>query len=209
MNKLFLAAATAALAVSAVAGAATVTSVPGAPDPGPFAGQSYVVTFDGPNAAGYSFDGNIHTSPMSIGGAAAPAGDATTFGYVTSALTPNTSTLSTPDLKSISFYWGSIDTYNTVDVLGAGGATLLSVTGGMIPPANGDQSAPGTNRRVNFTAGAGERITGLRFTSTGVAFEFDSFAAAAVPEPATWALLVGGFGLVGVAARRRRIAVTA
>lgn len=30
-----------------------------------------------------------------------------------------------------------------------------------------------------------------------------------VPEPTTWALLVGGFGLVGVAARRRRTVVAA
>jgi len=47
-------------------------------------------------------------------------------------------------------------------------------------------------------------ITGLRFGSTGVAFEFDNFAAAAVPEPAAWAKMIGGFGLVGAAARRRR-----
>ncbi len=34
---------------------------------------------------------------------------------------------------------------------------------------------------------------------------FDS----AVPEPATWALLIGGFAMIGVAARRRRTPVTA
>ncbi|MFN3370372.1 MAG: PEPxxWA-CTERM sorting domain-containing protein [Sphingomonadaceae bacterium] len=33
--------------------------------------------------------------------------------------------------------------------------------------------------------------------------------AGAIPEPATWALMIAGFGLVGAAARRRRIAVAA
>jgi hypothetical protein len=32
---------------------------------------------------------------------------------------------------------------------------------------------------------------------------------AGIPEPATWALMIAGFGLVGAAARRRRTAVTA
>ncbi len=32
----------------------------------------------------------------------------------------------------------------------------------------------------------------------------ENFAGGAVPEPATWAMLIGGFGLVGAAARRRR-----
>jgi hypothetical protein len=34
-------------------------------------------------------------------------------------------------------------------------------------------------------------------------------AAAAIPEPAAWTLLIAGFGLTGVMARRRRISVTA
>ncbi|TPE59266.1 PEP-CTERM sorting domain-containing protein [Sandaracinobacter neustonicus] len=32
-----------------------------------------------------------------------------------------------------------------------------------------------------------------------------SIAEAAVPEPATWAMLIIGFGTVGMAARRRRV----
>jgi hypothetical protein len=31
----------------------------------------------------------------------------------------------------------------------------------------------------------------------------------AVPEPASWAMLIAGFGLVGAAARRRRTVVAA
>jgi len=42
-----------------------------------------------------------------------------------------------------------------------------------------------------------------------VAFEFDDIAANAVPEPASWAMLIMGFGLVGAAARRRKAAVAA
>jgi hypothetical protein len=36
-----------------------------------------------------------------------------------------------------------------------------------------------------------------------------SLNAAVIPEPASWALLIAGFGLTGAAMRRRRIAVTA
>lgn len=198
-----------ALLSAAAASAVTVTSAPGAPDPGPFAGQKLVVTFDTANAMGYSFDGNIHTATSSSSSAAEPAGDTTTFGYISSAFEPSTSTLTTPGVKSISFYWGSIDTFNSVDVLGAGGKTLKTIVGGSIPPANGNQMASDTNRRVDITAGAGETITGLRFKSTGVAFEFDNFAAGAVPEPASWALFIGGFGMVGAASRRRRMATVA
>lgn len=45
---------------------------------------------------------------------------------------------------------------------------------------------------------------GRDFTGNGVG----TFAAV-VPEPATWAMLISGFGLVGFAARRRRTAIAA
>jgi len=41
------------------------------------------------------------------------------------------------------------------------------------------------------------------------AVDVELYAAPAVPEPATWALLIAGFGIVGVAARRRRGALPA
>ena len=45
-------------------------------------------------------------------------------------------------------------------------------------------------------------------TATGVAVSL-SGSAAVVPEPASWAMLVAGFGLVGAVARRRRTALAA
>ena len=49
---------------------------------------------------------------------------------------------------------------------------------------------------------------GLGFNGTGRADNFDT-AVRSVPEPATWGLMIVGFGLVGVAARRRSVAVAA
>jgi hypothetical protein len=44
---------------------------------------------------------------------------------------------------------------------------------------------------------------------TGLRVEFTESAINAVPEPASWAMLISGFGLVGAIARRRQTAVAA
>lgn len=198
-----------ALVTAASAGAVTVSSTAGAPDPGPAPGQNLVMTFDSAAPAGWSLTGGYATRVGSVSGvAASPAGDATRYAYVSPA-TGQPATLSfATALRSVSLYWGSIDTYNTLDVLGAGGVLLGSIPGGILPPANGNQGAGLTNRRVYISAG-GFGITGLVFRSTQAAFEFDDIAGAAVPEPQSWALLIAGMGLVGLAARRRRITVSA
>lgn len=207
MKKLLAGVAVAVAAVSIFATAAqavTWTSLPGAPDPGPAAGETILVTFDAPLPSGFALTGNFGLKTgLTSGTAAPPADDLTRYFYVSSRLADGIATLSTPNLKSISFNWGSVDTHNRVDVLGAGGATVFSLGGGALPLANGNQFIPTTNPRVFFTAGAGEVITGLRFRATGVAFEIDDIAGAAVPEPASWALLIAGFGMVGFAMRRR------
>lgn len=61
---------------------------------------------------------------------------------------------------------------------------IFSVSGGDFPAADGNQFVSGTNMHVFFQADSGEMISGLRCTPTGVAFEFDDFAATAVAEPA-------------------------
>jgi hypothetical protein len=197
-----------ALFSASAANAVTFTSVAGNAAPAP--GESLVVSFDSPNAPGYQWtSGVLGTAIGSSNKAATPAGNTSRYGYVSSALSANNATLATPSLKSISLYWGSIDKYNHLDVLGLGDSVLLTISGGMLPPANGDRGAAITNRRVFITAGPNEVIRGLRFRSTGVAYEFDSIAAAAVPEPQAWMMLVAGFGMVGFAVRRRQRAVTA
>lgn len=201
----------AALLAASAASAVTVTSAAGAPDPGPAAGETLVMSFDGPDPAGWTWSGGYATAPggaLVPGVAAPPAGAGNTyaptrFAYV-SPSTGSPATLSFANaLRTVSLYWGSIDNYNTLEVLGAGNAVIKTILGGSLPPAGGDQFSGNTNRRVFIDAG-GLGITGLRFTSTQAAFEFDDIAGRGVPEPDSWALLIAGMAMVGFTARRRR-----
>jgi hypothetical protein len=111
-------------------------------------------------------------------------------------------------INTLSFLWGSVDSYNTLEFLDAFDNVLGTFTGDDVNnPANGDQSNPATNRVVFFslTDGAENSFRKLRLTSIGQnAFEIDNIAInPAVPEPATWALMILGFAGIGVALRRR------
>ena len=203
IRRLSIAASVAFIALAAPASAVTVTTAFGNPDPGS-PGETLLVDFESDSLpAGFSLTGDFAYATGTSGNAAAPAGDATRYLDTSSAIPSGMATLNTRNLRSISFYWGSIDTYNSVDVLLTNG-NVFTIAGDALPPANGDQSAEQTNRRVFFTAGDGEVINGLRFKSTGVAFEVDDVFGSAVPEPQSWMLMISGFGLVGAAARRRR-----
>jgi hypothetical protein len=72
--------------------------------------------------------------------------------------------------------------------------------------SSGTPKIPGINYELN---GSNTRND---FWIGGIAFHDDgqgSTHVVTVPEPATWAMLIAGFGLVGFAARRRREAVSA
>jgi hypothetical protein len=43
-----------------------------------------------------------------------------------------------------------------------------------------------------------------RGVAVGSAFEIDNIAINAVPEPATWAMMLLGFGAIGIGMRRQR-----
>ena len=110
------------------------------------------------------------------------------------------------DIDWISFIWGSIDGYNTLEVLNAGGVAIATFTGADITvPPDGDQSDPATNRLVKLTFTGADRtsVDRLRFSSSQNAFEFDNVAVGAVPEPGTWMLMLMGMAAVGFSMRRK------
>lgn len=202
------------LVAAGAAQAVTVTSTAFGAVP---AGQHVIDSFEHA-VGGIALSGDYDISKTSIAGfRAAPAGDTTNYlstPKATSA-TPGSATidltgfLSTRKTTKFSFYWGSIDKYNTLTLIGTGLTGPTTFSGSDINnPANGDQSAAATNRFVTFTLGAGEKLTGINLTSTSRAFEIDNLATN-VPEPATWALMLVGFGLVGGAVRARSRAVAA
>lgn len=99
-------------------------------------------------------------------------------------------------------YWGSVDSYNTVQFF-LGGSPVVggSFTGDDITPllANGNQDSYSSNRYVIFSSLAYDRVV---LGSNTAAFEIDNIASA-VPEPATWALMLIGFGGIAFMAYRR------
>jgi hypothetical protein len=111
-------------------------------------------------------------------------------------------------LTSFNFYMGSPDEYNHVifNFLGGGSQTFDgdAIWGGA-PNGNGDRSI-GFRVYYNFN---GAKVSSITFTSGQNAFEGDNFGGVAVPEPATWALMLSGFGLAGgmLRARRRKAAL--
>ena len=204
-----LMAALAATAIATSAGAITsISSLPG-PDG---AGQTVLFNFNSGTPAGLSGNFSI-TTGTTAQLAAAPYMDPTPY-LVVPGLGQGTSGTATLNLgtalSNLSFYWGSIDTYNTVSFFSGAngtGTNLGSFTGAQVPGATADgaQATTANNRRVFFNFN-GPTAQSVVFNSTSIAFEVDDVATA-VPEPTIWATLIAGFGLVGASMRRRRPSV--
>lgn len=113
-------------------------------------------------------------------------------------------------ISSLSFLWGSPDSYNLLDVLTTAGTVAFTTASLGIAPSTGDQSF---SQYVNFVADAGVSITGLVFNNgTGIdAFEVSNFGGgltptvtAAVPEPETYALFAAGLAALAFMRGRRK-----
>jgi hypothetical protein len=95
--------------------------------------------------------------------------------------------------KILGYRWKQADLVGTNALLGAPGVTY----GRMAPLET-------TNDFINFS---GSVLT-YSFTSTAITADMIRVITA-VPEPAAWAMLIGGFAMVGAAARRRKVVVAA
>jgi len=193
----------AALPVSAGA-AITLGSV----TPGTSTYSGPPATFDFDSLTPAPVDGGLVTSISVPGVSAQPFGSAGNFWTVgPTDGSPGTLDLSAfGTISNLSFIWGSIDAYNTLEFIDENGAALAAFTGSQIfNPANGNQTDPNLNPvvRFNITGVDQTKVKGVRLSSTSNAFETDNFAVNAVPEPATWALMLLGFGMVGFGMRRR------
>lgn len=218
---LFVASASTASAQITFTSASGGTSA-SAQDPG-YAGQQLVADFNGGPYAGVTFSGSYSIQTGLFSGAAAPPAGVTNGYFATPNRTGTSSSgtatinfsgyLANQSIRGISFYWGSIDSYNSLRFLDANGnalnitlgnSTVTSLTGSNITAnANGDQQQQLTNRRVFFDLTNVSGFTSLELTSNGRAFEIDDIAVT-VPEPGSFALVsVGLVALAGVARRRR------
>ena len=176
------------------------------------------VHFDASRSNGFAFYSGDHP-----GSALAPAGDSSQYVALTAggrmAFDLRQFDTPTTQLSSISVDVGSLDSYNFIQIIGLTSTGELDYDNPLLM-LNGTQMATeGRDGRLTFGFDDNTQVGAILFGSTGIAFEFDSLAitttqrrgtalvAQPVPEPASWALMLGGFGMVGGAMRSGRKAV--
>ncbi|MBB4153488.1 hypothetical protein GGQ80_001390 [Sphingomonas jinjuensis] len=156
------------------------------------------------SCTGMSGTFSILTPPANSNGAPPASSNPAGTPYL-SVLANNSATYTfASPVSAFQFDWGSIDTYNTLVVNYVGGSKTFvpGSTDFNNTVANGNQTSSQTNGLFRVFGTAGEQFTSVTFQNGNQnSFEVDNIAA--VPEPATWAMMVLGFGAVGFAARRR------
>jgi len=105
-------------------------------------------------------------------------------------------------VREVGLLWGSIDTYNTLELL-EDGSVVGTITGSQAAaaagvPASGDQGIDGT---AYVTVTNSTPFNGVEALSSQYAFEFDNIAYSSdpvhIPEPSSLPMLLMGLGLIG------------
>lgn len=97
---------------------------------------------------------------------------------------------------TLSFLWGSVDTYNTVTLFNTLAGTSLVITNADL----GNPDAPTIGLGASFVTISGFAFDRVEFGGSGNSMEFSNVAA--IPLPAGGLLLIGALG--GLALLRRR-----
>jgi hypothetical protein len=147
---------------------------------------------------------SVPTNPNS----AEPYGDTTPYLSVQAGNSETITFLPSLTIDRFGFYWGSVDSYNTV-VINFANSTSLSVT--PPSPANGQQASTQTNGYWDITGNLA--ITSVVFgTGNTNAFETDNFYVfptingntGTTPLPAALPLFASGLGALGLFGWRRK-----
>jgi PEP-CTERM motif len=172
-----------------------------------------VVTFDAgtPAPTGVVMTGGALMTGTSGLGAQPFGSDGSRYLSVTNGKQAEVRDTIAPGYGALSFYLGSIDSYNTISILDTAGSVIASFGGSLFAsPANGDRGSAQTNRLLTFTQSAGgPAFGGLRVRSGGNSAEIENVRfSSPVPEPASWAMMLAGFAVVGFVMRRRQVRVS-
>ena len=199
-----------AATIAAPASAVTTVSYAGGSGALP-AGATLIQDFESfaSGTPGAAIGPNAFIYNGSVGGQSARPAFGSTGNFAT-VLTGGSYSISFAPTYLLSLVIGSLDTYNGLTLSYEDGSSKLYSGGQIINDLtfpSGNQISGETNGVVSYRVTSGPRLTGATFTSSANSFEFDNIATGAVPEPATWAMMIGGLGLVGGFARRRRTAV--
>nr|WP_310476623.1 PEPxxWA-CTERM sorting domain-containing protein [Sandarakinorhabdus sp.] len=90
------------------------------------------------------------------------------------------------------------------------GTAIATTNAGAVPAADSEFVVMTSTDLMSQLSGA--RFGNGRIVVTGIRRDFGPISGgplASVPEPAAWMMLIAGFGLVGLVARRRKTAVSA
>lgn len=169
---------------------AAVTPVVGV-DPG--TGQNFNSQPLGPVAGSFAIGDWTFTpganSQIKIGSDSNGAQPFGTSGNYLSVLGGGSIDISFSSRNTISFFWGSVDSYNSIVFHTLGGDVLL--TGSQVAPLlpTGCQNSALCNGYVTFTSDSA--FSSVTLSSSSNSFELTNISA--VPEPSTWAMMILGF----------------